>query len=184
MKHNWVICDSIYSQEDCAEIIELCINNTNKNIYDGPANDVKKTSEVNLTNYRHLKEKLKEAHEFVKHINKTFFGFDLFETCDGDVLLLNVYDGDKKSEYGWHTDGTKEHEVYDFKLTVLLNLSQEYYAGGELKIFANGGEQVLDAFAKPGAICVFPSYIPHKVSNVTFGKRISLTQFYLGPKFR
>jgi hypothetical protein len=184
MKHDWIICDNLYSQQQCSKIIDLFVDNINSDIHDSPADNVEKTSDVIYTNYRHLREELKAAHEFVKYINKSYFAYDLFDVADGDVLSMNTYCGDKKSGYGWHTDSPKTLEVYDYKLTVLLNLSQEDFAGGIFQIFTNGGEQFLREFGKPGSICVIPSWIPHRVSNVTLGKRITLTQFYSGPKFR
>jgi PKHD-type hydroxylase len=181
---DWIVCDTLFNKNDCNEIINLCLNNINENIYDKPADGPTKTSEVKLCNYRHIRDILSEAHEFVIHINKSYYGFDLFEICDGDVVSINVYDSKKLASYGWHKDGSPSTEIFDSKLTLLINLSQESYTGGKLQIFTNGGEETIEPFSQTGAICIFPSWVPHRVTEVTSGKRISLTQFYTGPKIR
>lgn len=184
MQHDWIVCDTLYNKDDCAKIIKTCLTNINEEIYDSPALDVKKTSNVSCLNYRHVRQQLLESYEFVVHINKTYFGFDLFNSCDGDVLLLNNYNSDQLAEYEWHKDAAAHTEVYDFKITMLMNLSQQEYKGGELQLFTNGGPKTIDSFANPGSICVFPSWLPHRVTPVTSGARTTLTQFYTGPKIR
>lgn len=184
MEHDWIVCDTLYDLADCIEIKKTCVKNIDENIIDGPAHNTVKTSEVKLLNYRHVKDALEPAHEFVLHINKNYFGLDIHNVCDGDVVLLNTYDSKNKASYEWHKDVAATTQLFDFKLTMLINLSDGNYEGGNLQIFTTGGEQTIDSFKQPGAVCIIPSWVPHRVTNVTSGVRTTLSYFYTGPKIR
>lgn len=181
---DWMVCDTIYNINDCSKILKCCLDNIDRDVNDLPAERATKTSEVKISNYRYVRDLLKEAHEFVLYANKNFYGFDLFDVSGGDNVSINVYDSKNFASYEWHVDGPTNAEVFDSKLTMLINLSQETYIGGQLQIFTNGGEETVEAFSKTGAVCIFPSWIPHRVTKVISGKRISFTQFYTGPRLR
>ena len=183
MKHDYV-CSKIYTEEDCIALRDAFVTNINTSLKDVPAEGIAKTSDVVLTNHVHLKDLLHKATQFVLNVNKTYFGYDLYPVVDDDVLFLNIYDWHKNATYGWHKDLTTDDKNYDYKLTVLLNISDSYYQGGQLKIFTTGGEHTIHEFSEPGTICVFPSFTPHSVCNVTLGTRKTITHFFLGPRFR
>ena len=72
--------------------------------------------------------------------------------------------------------------IRDIKLTCLLNLSEEVYHGGDLFLFRNK-EVRIEKF-DPGSAVVFPSFIDHRVEEITAGKRNTLAIWMQGPKFR
>jgi predicted 2-oxoglutarate/Fe(II)-dependent dioxygenase YbiX len=183
MKYNYFYHDSFFSVNECNSIrqqLQLSIDN---NIVDQPAAGVEKTSTVKFATYGSLRSHLYKLNEFVTYINKNHFGFDLFNVSDSDTLLYNVYNFKKLGKYDWHQD-SQTGECYDYKLTVLVNLSQEPYKGGEFELFLNGGATQIPAFDIPGSICIFPSWTYHRVLPVTAGERISMSQFYSGPNIR
>jgi PKHD-type hydroxylase len=94
--------------------------------------------------------------------------------------MLNIYDSKHKGSYDWHYDSSKS-DMYDVKLTVLVNLSEKY-TGGKFHIF-HGDEYVVEEF-EPGTLLLFKSNLNHKVSPVLTGVRKTLTLLINGPKFR
>lgn len=183
MKNDYV-CSQIFTQEECKEIKLALINNCDNTLQDVPAEGVLKRSDVTLSRYKNVKSLLYKAEQFVLDVNKNYFGYNLFPTTDHDPIFLNVYSEYNQGTYSWHKDQTDDIANYDYKLTMLLNLSEDYYEGGHFHYFTNGGEKQIVEFQDPGVVCVFPSFVPHHVLPVTFGSRISMTQFYTGPKFR
>ena len=65
--------------------------------------------------------------------------------------------------------------------TVLINLSEQPYEGGEFDLLDNGQKEM--KFTS-GDILMFTSHIPHRVRPVTKGERITLTYWMVGPKFQ
>lgn len=183
MKHDYV-CTELFTEEECLKIRDKFFENLNPNLKDVPAEGVTKTSDVYFANLQNMKEILHKANQFALNVNKTYFGYDLHETTDHDVLFLNAYDANKHGQYGWHKDVTQDVDNFDFKLTMLINISDNYYETGHLRMFTTDGDRKIAEFEKPGMVIVFPSFIPHCVSNVTLGVRKTITQFFVGPKFR
>ena len=60
-------------------------------------------------------------------------------------------------------------------MAVLINLSE----GGDLIVNKED-----TTFRMPGTIIAFKSHLPHEVTPVTKGERITLTYFINGPKFQ
>ena len=133
-------------------------------------------------------------HPFITEIQKAnmdCFGYDLFFYFTCAMFNYNVYDGETKDEYGWHTDGTQDGAPTDIKLTCILNLSEDTYEGGDLVIFPNYQDtkkeeykNLVGKFRTPGTAIIFNSFMPHKVLPVTKGKRITLTYWVEGPTWK
>lgn len=114
--------------------------------------------------------------------------FDKFQ------LDLTRYDGFQYTKYkvdghyDWHTDimtqppNPELHRKLSF-ITLLADPSE--YEGGDLLMAPsgnNGNHNVLRP--KKGDIVAFYSFIPHKVTPVTSGERVSLVTWAMGPKFK
>lgn len=89
--------------------------------------------------------------------------------------------------YDWHIDTVNEppHGLFR-KLSLSLMLTEpDAYEGGEL-LLATGGNWENAHSLKPskGDLAVFYSHVPHKVSPVTSGERITLVTWALGPKLK
>ena len=109
--------------------------------------------------------------------NKKIFGYDINWNFHLESLNYNVYG--VKGEYGWHIDASKE-QMFDVKLTCLLNLSEEPYEGGEFYTIGRTESMKFDS----GMGLIFNSLIAHKVTPITKGKRITLTYWADGPTWR
>jgi PKHD-type hydroxylase len=104
---------------------------------------------------------------------------------------LNGLDGiqitryDVNDHYAWHSDyGTAEDDRYTRKLsaTILVTDPSEY-EGGDLE-FIDYHNNLVVAPRQKGTMVVFDSRVPHRVTPVTKGQRISLVTWMLGPKLR
>lgn len=92
---------------------------------------------------------------------------------------------DKNDHYTWHCDyGTSNDEKYTRKLSATLVVSDpNEYEGGQLQFIDYHGNTVTVPNTK-GTMIVFDSRIPHRVTPVTKGTRISLVSWMLGPKLK
>jgi PKHD-type hydroxylase len=142
----------------------------------------KKKTKSLLIEYKKIKLKLKHLEENVKEINEKLLGYELYNIKDTTNCILNIYDHKIKGEYGWHTDNSRS-DIYDCKLTVLINLSQTEYKGGDFYLM-NGNEYIVPEFQKPGSVIIIKSFFNHKVTPVLSGERRTLALFLFGPKFR
>ena len=129
--------------------------------------------------YKDIKNEIYNLIENVYKQCHYSFGFTTFPVNNWDELLYNEYASDIRGKYGEHDDAS-ESLLFDTKMTFLLNLSEKPYEGGDFLI--NG--QTQDFFRVPGTALLFKSYLPHEVTPVTKGKRISLAHFINGPRFR
>ena len=112
---------------------------------------------------------------YVCHHN---FGLTTFPLNRWDSLLYNVYSSDIQGHYGEHSD-LSISSLWDTKMTLLINLSEGDYEGGDLIV-----NKTVTDFKKPGSAVLFKSYLPHEVTPVTKGERISLAYYINGPKFK
>jgi predicted 2-oxoglutarate/Fe(II)-dependent dioxygenase YbiX len=105
--------------------------------------------------------------------NNRYWGFSI---PDMDPLqFLEYHDG---SHYDWHLDigpGSSEHR----KLSIIIPLSDpKSYNGGRLHLKI--GPKNVSVDLKQGHAIFFPSYILHKVTPVTKGKRFMLVGWMKG----
>ena len=74
--------------------------------------------------------------------------------------------------------------MVDCKLTLLINLSDEPYEGGQFQIHTENEPRTIDSYNKSGSAIIFKSHILHRVLPVTSGIRKSLALFLTGPRFQ
>jgi PKHD-type hydroxylase len=135
----------------------------------------------------HLEQETHWLHErlalIASKINHYHFGYDL-DTVDG--IQYTKYNADKKQHYRWHTDNYIGREGEQRKLSMTLMLTApEDYEGGEFLLNTNGNQDNAESFKpKRGDIIFFHSHLPHQVSPVTAGERVSLVTWFLGPRTR
>jgi PKHD-type hydroxylase len=139
----------------------------------------------------------KEIHPYIKEANKLAgwnFDWDFSESCQFTKYKLNQY-------YDWHCDSwDKPYDKPDEpnshgkirKLSVTCSLSApEDYVGGELEFDfrdrdPDKGQNIKTCteILPRGSICVFPSFVWHRVKPVVKGTRYSLVIWNLGWPYR
>lgn len=143
----------------------------------------KNVSSVKTVHYGHLAPLLKNFLDLVQVVSTEGFGYNIFTIYNNHTLNYNVYNSKDKADYNWHRD-VSNSPMFDTKLTLLINLSDEPYEGGHFEILTGEEPFTFDAYNKPGGAVMFKSHILHRVLPVTSGIRKSLALFITGPRFQ
>lgn len=94
-----------------------------------------------------------------------------------ELIQIAVYDETQKGHYDWHADAPPLTR----KLSVSVPLvDPSNYDGGELQ-FNDGGTPSVSQEA--GVAVVFPSFVLHRVTPVTRGRRYSMVAWIGGPSW-
>tara|TARA_R100001443_G_scaffold2263_3_gene7622 strand:+ start:535 stop:1074 length:540 start_codon:yes stop_codon:yes gene_type:complete len=103
--------------------------------------------------------------------NNEEFGFDW--TGATEAIQFTTYDAGDKGHYDWHMDVIPSNQNRKISAVVLLN---DDYEGGNLQIEGKDLTETVGA----GNVIIFPSYLLHKVEEVTKGTRNSLVIWGVG----
>ena len=141
----------------------------------------KKTSTVYPIKIKFLKENLKEIFFNIIEANRDHYGYDIFNFTDEHELHYNIYK--KGEEYEWHIDA-EVSKASDIKLTVLINISDNFFSGGEFNLLKSNKPTLVSQLSEPGSMVLFNSFFLHKVNPVKKGTRKTLTIFVKGPAFK
>jgi PKHD-type hydroxylase len=100
-----------------------------------------------------------------------------------DDIQFTLYKSTEKGKYDWHDDILEDKTDTMKKLSISVQISNENeYEGGELEIATPPINFI--APKKKGTIIIFPSFLVHRVKEVTKGNRISLVLWIDGPAFK
>jgi len=195
--HYWYFV-SVLSNQFCDSVIKLA-NEKEKEIGTIGQQVNKKINKKELfkrrkSNIVWLEDKwiYKEIHPYIHLANKNAgwnFQWDFSEPCQ-----FTIYNKDQ--HYDWHKDqhdfpmnnpNNKNVHGKIRKLSVTVSLSDpKDYKGGELQFDfrnSNDGTPVIKTATEilpRGSICVFPSFVWHRVNPVTKGTRNSLVIWNIG----
>lgn len=115
-----------------------------------------------------------------RSINAKFFNFDLYGFVED--FQYTEYTGDDSGHYTWHID-MSNNSTAPRKLSLVLQLTDpSEYQGGDLQTMMSAEEQTVNK--QKGLISVFPSWVMHRVTPVTSGKRQTLVIWISGPSFK
>jgi PKHD-type hydroxylase len=117
----------------------------------------------------------------VGQANENIFKFDICELIE--PLQFTQYDSTFQGKYDWHVDSGGHDIQGNRKLSVVVQLSYPTeYEGGQLQFGVD--DKLEDADKTKGTFLIFPSYMRHRVTEVTKGVRYSLVTWISGPPFR
>lgn len=119
---------------------------------------------------------------YAKEANRLAFGFNV---DDVGPVQFTEYRADQGGKYNWHHDCNWTSDMmFDRKISVVLQLSDgKYYEGGDFQ-FDDVPNPDPDALRAKGTIICFPSYLRHRVTEITKGSRYSLVAWFEGPRWR
>ena len=185
----WVVWDNLFSEDELSRIEDYCIRQGvepakifGKNDTDIIDTDLRSTN-VNMhfpndETYWFFEKFLGVA----EHINTQCYDFDLLGFDQFQYAEYVPPNGN----YGAHMDAMLgEHNLkLPRKLSFSLCLSDpSEYEGGELEFLIDGtGYQKVEQCR--GRLVAFPSFMMHRVTPVTLGKRKSIVVWVQGPKFK
>jgi len=141
-----------------------------------------KNTITKIIKFEKIKQVIPNIQETIHYLNREYFGYDVYDLYSHEHVNYNIYSSKQNASYDWHIDASKRHTV-DMKLTVLINLSEEKFEGGNFLIFSGAPYEVTE-LKTPGTLVIFKSFLNHKVEPITLGIRKSLTFFIHGPKFK
>lgn len=98
----------------------------------------------------------------------------------GLVEPLMVVSYDEGDGFDWHLDsGDQLSANRKLSLSIPLSSTREY-RGGDLEF---AGSLMKERRIGKGTAVVFPSFVAHRISPVTSGRRFALVAFAHGPSF-
>lgn len=120
--------------------------------------------------------------QYIQQANRNAFGFNIDNLGD---IQYTEYDETDEGHYDWHHDiNWSQDKAYDRKLSITVQLTDgSEYEGGQFE-FSEVANPDPGASKKLGTVLVFPSYLKHRVTPVTKGKRISLVGWFEGPRWK
>ena len=167
----YVANDPILTKQECSNLIDRLSEKVSTARLGANTVDTSYRS----TKSCQVKDKLLEANllDYCYDLNDKFWNFELEGQDPIQFLLYEVGDN-----YNWHLDiGKGKHSTR--KLSIVIPLSSgESYEGGELLVKI--AEKDISVPLKQGCPILFPSYILHKVTPVTKGKRFMLVGWMKG----
>ncbi len=118
---------------------------------------------------------------YLRYANTMAFGFDLFMLRE---IQFTEYNASDEGHYDWHEDLAWVSTMpYHRKLSVVIQLTDpSEYTGGNLELAQEPPDS--EELRQRGTVIVFPSFLRHRVTPMTAGKRYSLVAWIDGPKFR
>jgi PKHD-type hydroxylase len=117
----------------------------------------------------------------IRQLNGQFYKFDMFGFTED--LQYTTYNEETNGHYTWHLDMGGGGGMPPRKLSLVLQLSDpEEYEGGDLELMTSSAPSTV--LKQRGLISVFPSFVLHRVTPVTKGKRRTLVVWACGPEFK
>lgn len=110
-------------------------------------------------------------------VNKIYkIDIDSFE-----LAQIAYYDEKEQGHFDWHSDNGPTSMRRKLSISIPLNDPTEYEGGD---ILFNAGGQILAPPQTQGKLIIFPSWVVHKVTPVTKGRRYSMVIWIHGPRWR
>ena len=121
----------------------------------------------------------------IMNFNSQNFQFDCGGVLSGEWPTLFEYNGVDGGHYDWHidvfhTETTPVPALRKISMTVMISDPKKDFEGGGFEF--QGSPMTVPL--KQGDICVFPSYIPHRIQRVTKGQRNVIVGWIHGPSWR
>ena len=188
MRNVWQLWSGYLSKNVCNNIIEYCCQFPSSQSNIGFGDQV-----ITDNNYRNSIIRWVDPNNSVispiivyltLQANKNAFNYDIYPEVK--ELQFSEYQSEELNHYDWHYDTDWNNpDNYDRKLSVIIQLSDsDDYQGGDFLFERSIPQPNLNDLRKQGSILIFPSFLSHKICNVTFGKRYSLVTWIHGPKFK
>lgn len=131
------------------------------------------------TNTKYLYENVKDL---IITANNRMWNFHI--TTVKENLQLSEYvasnTGDAHGKYDWHMDFGQQASTRKLSMTIQLTDPSEY-EGGDLEFMIH--REIIKTPRSKGTVIIFPSYLQHRVTEVTSGTRHSLVTWFHGPPF-
>ena len=193
--HPWCYWNDVFTDEELEKICQLMTSaplepglTTKGSINE--VNDITsyRTSYVNFHGIDDSNSWIFERiNNIIEHVNNNFYNFDL----NGyNCFQYGEYRAEDRGHYNWHLDShigqlsDNQFEQRKLSLTLLLNDPEKDFTGGDFQFNFMEENSAVTVGLKKGTIIIFPSFLIHRVTEVTSGVRKSLVAWIVGPNFR
>ena len=185
MNKIWQMWDGVLDTATVDKIIVACekqdVVNATIGMGGSTKNDNYRTSEVRWVGSDSFISNM--IWDYAKEANRNAFGFDIDYLKD---VQFTTYNASENGKYDWHHDTFwGNSSSYDRKLSIVVQLTDpEEYDGGLFEMDNQYEQPNAESLSAKGTVLVFPSFIPHRVTELTRGTRKSLVAWVEGPKFK
>jgi PKHD-type hydroxylase len=178
--------EKVFTPEECAMIIEICKQTQmqeatiNKKVDEPEAvtDDYRKSNIAWVGPSADMLWVYQRLTDVIRDMNEKYYRFDLHGFLEN--LQFTEYNA-PSGKYDWHID--KSYGKQPRKLSMVLQLTDpDEYEGGELQ--ARYGKSPETLPMGQGTLITFPSYVVHRVTEVTKGQRHSLVGWIGGKPFK
>ena len=189
--YSWVYWDNGFTDSELLTLEQMCTSSTEdaKTIGTENLDDVRKIRRSKVKFYDRTDSNgwvFDKFNSILSVLNDRYYNFDL----NGyDTFQFTEYEGSDQGTYDWHIDlihDTVNEKDLTRKLSCVLMLNEQDkdFTGGNFEI-CHGNNNLPSVLPMPkGRLIAFPSYIAHRVTPVTSGKRKTIVIWVTGPKFR
>lgn len=176
-----VLHTSFFDKKQCDAMIKACVEElwmSGETVGGGVNKKVRHVEQQVLP----INEKgwpLTRILELAKQANNARYKFDMAGFLDVDAPMIMKYD--KGGHYDWHVD--TGNAVCHRKLSFTIQLSDSKdYEGGDIEFI--GSKVDTKAFRQKGVCIIYPSFLPHRITKVTKGRRHAIVGWIHGPTFK
>ena len=128
--------------------------------------------------YEEFKDIMLRLGQLVLQINAEHYRFDLM----GFYEPIQLAEYSKDDFFDWHADfGNGSASIRKLSMSVQLSHPAEY-SGGDLQFMIH--KKGVFAPRTQGTVVIFPSFVPHRVTSITSGKRRSMVGWVSGIPYR
>ena len=181
MRDNWQLIVSAFDADFCDEVIKRAevVDEQPATVFNGKS-DIRNSKIKWLLNEPDIEDVLLRG---INKLNGSCFNVDITQAID--QIQFTEYSAEYQGKYDWHHDVDWQNgKNYDRKLSIVVQLSDgDDYEGCNFE-FAEVSSPLADQFRKKGSVLVFPSYLTHRVTQITGGTRRSLVAWVRGPRWR
>lgn len=169
--------DAIFTEEEIAQLtkfVDATAKKAGAGVEAAQLAQIRR-SQVSWLDYDEHAWVYKKVWKMALDANKKFrFNIDSI----ADRIQIAVYDQSEQGFYRWHSDNSPHLMIRKISISIPLNDPSEY-DGGELQFNLNGDPIQINQ--KKGTAIAFPSFILHRVTPVTRGRRYSMVTWIYGP---
>lgn len=181
---NYVYYLDIFTPKECVSIIDYCKLSKEPEyglIGDGIGSQENKKVRNSLIRFFEKTDEtgwiFDKLFAVMDDCNNNWYNFDVRHFGEG-FQFTEYQEG---MFYDWHQDYGAE-KFSNRKLSMVVNLSEsDAYEGGDLEFFCLKDKRLPRSI---GSVIVFPSFEPHRVTELVSGTRYSLVSWVQGPPFR
>lgn len=185
MNQLWQLWEGVLDPKEINKIIKICDAHDNymNGLIGGSNSEGRSDEGYRSSNIKWIDDSYLNSliMGYASQANRNAFGFDITGVWD---IQYTEYHANQNGKYDWHYDTFwADGMQFDRKISVIIQLSNpKDYVGGDFEIDLQYPQP--EGFKTQGSILAFPSFISHRVTQLTHGSRKSLVAWVEGPNFR